>query len=287
MKKYDINEVDLRRMYHDEKLTHKQIAAYYGCSVHNIGRLIIKFGLTLSSSDKKGRWEAWNKGLTKETSEQLAKISEDRMADKNPMFGGVPWNKGLTAETNETIRSISERRIGMKFTDESRAKMSEQAKRLWKETPETRGMSGRRHSEESKQKNREATISRIRNGEFHKIFSKPHQKVAEYVMEIAIGYEIEAKSGAHRFDLGNIEQRKFIEVHGDYFHRNPDCEYIMKKPINKVQIQNAIYDEIKKMYVKSIRGQLLVLWENDINNNWESVMLLIDEFIEERCHAVA
>ena len=37
----------------------------------------------------------WNKGLTKEISEAIRRISEAKMGEKNPNFGKSPWNKGI------------------------------------------------------------------------------------------------------------------------------------------------------------------------------------------------
>lgn len=49
----------------------------------------------------------WNKGLTKETSESVRRISELKKGKNNPMYGKVPWNKNKSDYfSKETLKNI-------------------------------------------------------------------------------------------------------------------------------------------------------------------------------------
>jgi 5-methylcytosine-specific restriction endonuclease McrA len=73
---------------------------------------------------------AWNKGLTKETDERVAKLIERSREAKK---GKIPWNKGLTKETDERVKRTSEKQklilgentsnFGKKFSEEHKRKM--------------------------------------------------------------------------------------------------------------------------------------------------------------------
>ena len=47
---------------------------------------LAKIGITPWNKGKKGLQTAWNKGLTKETSESLKRLSEQRKGEGNPMY---------------------------------------------------------------------------------------------------------------------------------------------------------------------------------------------------------
>jgi len=77
----------LRKRYCTDKAHVSDIATEAGCSIHNIRRLLKKYGL------KRGRkhLRPWNEGLTKEDAPIL---STCKMGEKNGQFGKKAWNSG-------------------------------------------------------------------------------------------------------------------------------------------------------------------------------------------------
>jgi len=67
---------------------------------------------------------AWNKNLTKETDERMAKISQGKKGVNNPRYNKSPWNKGLTKETDKRIKNISNNLKGHKQSEEKKRKIS-------------------------------------------------------------------------------------------------------------------------------------------------------------------
>ncbi len=63
--------------------------------------------------------------------------------------GKIPWNKGLTKETDKRVRGISDSLKDRYFSEETKKKMSENAK---KRTGVQNPMSGKHHTEATKKK---------------------------------------------------------------------------------------------------------------------------------------
>jgi len=92
----------LYQKYIVEKLTTRKIAVL--CRVYHVTILywLHKFNIPIKIKKEEilekmrianlGK-STWNKGLTKETSEAVHRISEAKKGKNNPMYGKVPWNK--------------------------------------------------------------------------------------------------------------------------------------------------------------------------------------------------
>ena len=111
------------------------------------GKLNKNYGKHLSEKTKRKLSEAlkgrsvWNKG----------KKGVQVGWNKGKKGVQVGWNKGLTKETDGRVRKISEARIGMKFSEESKRKMSTARKKLYAggyQSP----MKGKKHKPESRRK---------------------------------------------------------------------------------------------------------------------------------------
>ncbi|HCH3308205.1 HNH endonuclease [Vibrio alginolyticus] len=116
---------EVKELYIDKMMTRNQLADHFGLSCARISKLITEYKLTakdLGLGEKKGQ-TAWNKGLTKDSDERVAKISESMSGDKNPGHGKAPWNSGLTKDNDERVKSVSEGRKGIIFSDEQLKKM--------------------------------------------------------------------------------------------------------------------------------------------------------------------
>lgn len=98
----------------------RDIAKDLGCSVATVDKWLRRWEIRREKG--KRCFVSWNTGLTKETDPRLRKISEDRKGARNPMHGKPAWNKGLTADTNETVARMTNAQIGRKASDETRQK---------------------------------------------------------------------------------------------------------------------------------------------------------------------
>jgi len=200
----------------------------------------------------------------------LLKWSEDakinRKGSKNPMFGKTAWNKNKTKNDCEQLKNISEKRKGIKVSEASKFKMSESAKKR-----KIHGHTGFKHSEESKQKNREATLQRIKNGDFKQTKTKPHIELEKILTELRFKFESEKTIHYWSFDIYLIDFDIYIEVDGDYFHSNP--KLYPNGPKTKTQKINYIRDISKNKYCKTNNIKLIRFWECDILNDIERVKI--------------
>lgn len=246
----------------------------------------------------------WNKGLTAETSELLKAIGKKT---SKKLKGRKPWNTGLTRETSESMRAISKKMSGtnnsvFKIKDRNswkknisnslkgentgtlEAKHGEAKARIIKEKQSTsaknrkiHGHAGFRHSEESKQKMREATVKRISNGEFN-IFTEPMKRFKKILNELKISFEIEYNFMNFSIDFADVENKIAFEVDGDFWHCNP--KKYPKGPIYECQKRNARYDKNKNTFLAKNGWVVLRFWEDAIYNNREEVKNRIKQIYE-------
>ena len=105
----------LYQKYIVERLTTRKIAVL--CRVNHVTILnwLHKFNIPIIEKEEvleKIRLSrlgkpSWNKGLTKETSEAVFRISKAREGENNPMYGKKPWNKGIKGcHTEESLSHI-------------------------------------------------------------------------------------------------------------------------------------------------------------------------------------
>lgn len=111
----------LYQRYVVDLLSVEEIARQGGCSTHNIGRLLHKYQI------KRGRAyietkPIWNKGLTKDTDPRLAKLSESRKGEGNPMYGKAAWNKGLTKEMDPRLVEVGRKNSLRPVSEETKEK---------------------------------------------------------------------------------------------------------------------------------------------------------------------
>lgn len=124
--KYNIKEDDLRKMYVDDLMHVADIASYYGCSTHNIKRILKKFAIKRGSDFmKSGASPVWNRGKTKHTDKRLEAISKMHQGEGNPMSGREAWNNGLTKHTDKRLQSVSDKLSNVSKSPKHREKLSE------------------------------------------------------------------------------------------------------------------------------------------------------------------
>lgn len=112
----------LEQRYVKDLASVADIATEAGCSIHNIRRYLKKWAIHRGKAAIVGK-PAWNSGLTKENDERLAKLSEDRKGENNPMYGTPAWNAGLSKETDERVANVAKKLKGRSPDEETREKM--------------------------------------------------------------------------------------------------------------------------------------------------------------------
>ncbi len=119
------------------------------------------------------------------------------------------------------------------------------------------------------------------------VFSKPHKKVVELLLQNNIECKIEFILKIERDECiegGNktlyeydilIGEKKLIEINGDYYHANPmkykenDVLNIFGNEVIAKDIWNK--DKIKLDFAKKKGYTIIDIWEYDIHNNWDKV----------------
>lgn len=202
---------------------------------------------------------------------EKAKIS--RLGKNNPMYGKSSWNKNLTSENNEILRMISEKRIGQKSSLETKMKQSESAKKR-----KIHGHTGKKHSEETKEKYRQNTLNMIKQGKFKQTVTKPHIEMIKILNNLNITFEEEKICHYWCFDFYLPMIDLYIEVDGDYFHSNP--KIYPEGPKTKTQKINYTRDIAKNNFCNKNNLILLRFWESDILNNPESIECTLKKYCQ-------
>lgn len=176
-------------------------------------------------------------------------------------------NRGEILEkrnTNEYREQVSRHSIE-KFKDEKvREKHLNSINKSW--------------TEERRQKHREITINRIAKSN-EGVITKPNLIVGSLLNRMGINYEYEKPiEGICRPDI-QIDEKRYIEIYGDYWHCNP----ITCKEEKTYSQDRNIERDIKKrerIKIEYPEIKILVLWETDIYFNLTSIEERIKKFIE-------
>ena len=67
----------------------------------------------ISQTRKERKIQAWNKGLTAETDERVARNGQATKETRTERGNYVAWNKGLTKETDDRMKKASDNHIGV------------------------------------------------------------------------------------------------------------------------------------------------------------------------------
>lgn len=178
---FNIDKEWLYKRYVIERAPVKEIAEEAFCSVHTIKKRLVKWGF------KRGKFgqKAWNKGLTKETSEGVSRIAKSKTGNKNPMFGKDPWNKGLTKETSPIVKIVSEKLVGLTVSDKTREKMASRKR-------------GKRGAEANNWKGDKGYVTAL--GYLQKNLGYEHRLIAESYL----GRALATQEHVHHFDKNKL-----------------------------------------------------------------------------------
>lgn len=230
-----------------------------------------KVNITIKSSSF--FWRQYKCGRNPGQQKWSIQAKRTRKGSGNPMYGKPAWNKGLNIETSDIIANMAKKAKGKKIPKKSRKKMSIAAKNR-----KVHGHTGYKHSKEAKEKCRQATLQRIKNGEFKQTKTKPHNKIANILRELKIQFEEEKIIDCWSFDFYLNEYNVFIEVDGDYFHTNP--KIYPHGPQTNTQRINAYRDCKKNKFCKDNKMKLYRFWESDILNDVRKIKCKLKELLQ-------
>ena len=219
----------------------------------------------------------------KHNSDSILKMSLANKGKKMSVVrdGYIHWNKGKHS-SEESKRRMSESQKKLWRNPEHRKHMSQSAKFS---TNTGRFRNGHEFSEETKQKIREYTLNQYESGSFPKqANTKPERQIKEEL--IKRGYEEEIDF-IHQYNFMNKfmcdfcfpNQKIIIEVDGDFWHGNP-IKYIDRGKLHPHQIKGINRDKSKDAYIKKVDNgswRIIRIWESDI---YKDVVKCVDKIIE-------
>lgn len=95
----------------------------------------------------------------------------------------------------------------------------------------------------------------------------PERIFSDMMKELEIECISQKVLGGKIFDFYIPSKNLIVEIHGDYWHANPLI--YEGKELNKTQIRNVKNDKYKTVLAKGNGYSFYVLWEYDLNNNYE------------------
>ena len=95
----------------------------------------------------------------------------------------------------------------------------------------------------------------------------PEKVFSDVMEELEVECECQKVIGNKIFDFYIPSKNMIVEIHGDYWHANPLI--YENKELNKTQIRNVKNDKFKTTLAKGSGYSFYVLWEYDLNNNYE------------------
>jgi len=180
------------------------------------------------------------------------------------------WNKGKKGLKFHNPRKLL---LPEAYSNQQR---SEAAKKR-----EIHGHTGLPHTMEARNKMRQATIERYKQGKVAHTKTSIHKKVFEYVSTLENHEFVEEHTLDYcSIDIAEPNLKLAIEVHGGYFHSDVRF-YPDRSKLNTMQKRNRKYEFLKKRTLKKNGWKLLVLWEHDINNDFESCKQKIKEALSD------
>lgn len=95
------------------------------------------------------------------------------------------------------------------------------------------------------------------------------KRVQAELEKLQIDMEFCVILGFNQYDFGNSEHRILLEVHGDYWHGNPELfgDEANLRPLNNIQIGKQLKDKVKQQFAVDHGFKYFVIWENDVNQN--------------------
>ena len=187
------------------------------------------------------------------------RFSLERKGNQNPMFGREAWNKGKD-KRNPIIKAIGAARIGMIFSDTTKKKQSDSAKKRI-----IHGHSGCKHTKSTIRKLKAHTAALWASGRFARV-SSIHIKMREFLNTLSLveSYKEEHQVSYFSMDFAFPLHKIAIECQGTFFHVDP--RIYPNGPINAIQRRNFGRDKVKRLLTKRQGWTIIEVWETEIND---------------------
>lgn len=183
-----------------------------------------------------------------------------KLAQRNESVKKSHWCK------SSNFLSINDRRI------ETRKKNDESQNRKY--TPWNKDKTGV-YTLETIEKIRASTRSQFHREIFKK--TKIEKKVDNLLRELGANFKYSFILAGRQYDFLLKDFNTVIELHGDFWHGNPEFWGDGKRPLRDHQIMKKLDDVIKKRIAKENGYEYFEFWEYDIHNNWASCAAKIME----------
>jgi len=116
--------------------------------------------------------------------------------------------------------------------------------------------------------NRESNLIRVKACEMglsRDVSTYIETEVEEILKEHCLHYRTQVNVRGFVVDFV-VGANKAIEVHGDFWHCNPE---VYPASFAKAQIKNVQRDKVKYCVMKEEGYEVLIIWEKDLNDNYE------------------
>jgi len=208
-------------------------------------KAIKKSAETRRKQFKNGDRKVWNDGLTKETSDIIAKISEMSKKENNP----------------ERAKKISKALKGVPKSEEHNKKNTEHWQKYW---------ANPKHREEQRERR-----VKYMNKFLVKKITMPEKNMKKILKNNNIDFEFQYVVGGYNYDFYLPKYNILIETDGDWWHCNPE-KY---EPIYESQKHTIEHDKVKNKIAKDNNIPLIRIWESEINDDIAKVTKRILDMI--------
>jgi G:T-mismatch repair DNA endonuclease (very short patch repair protein) len=180
------------------------------------------------------------------------------VGEQNPFYGKTHTDEIKTILSNNTLEWHKHNENGFKgktHTNETKSRLSEKNKEYAKNHPEElsrRAIKGLKNKKYKKTIPEKLTEQKLIDLEFDFKYNKIIKDVGQF--DFIIGEDI------------------LLEVHGDYWHANPNIYGEGKKPLNNNQLYKIDRDRIKKEKAEKLGFTLYYIWEEEIHKGQYEVL---------------
>lgn len=99
------------------------------------------------------------------------------------------------------------------------------------------------------------------------------------MVEINANFKYSFILAERQYDFVLHDVKAILEIHGDFWHGNPQFWGVGNRPLRDHQVMKKLDDAVKKRIANDQGYEYFDFWEYDIHNNWDSCMTRIKEIL--------